>query len=160
MSPTESGLPAPPDFSRISSPPGVNPEPEPETRLERTTLENARLKLELEGLSQDTAERKEIRERFLLPVLRLDSHNHGAALVSGIRFVLVWQVSFQTFGAHCVGNNRVNDREHPGHSLYRGELSVSQERTVRQDLTRTASKGYSGTAQGRRTWRMTVCVES
>jgi hypothetical protein len=64
MSPTESGLPAPPDFSRISSPPGVNPEPEPETRLERTTLENARLKLELEGLSQDTAERKKYASLF------------------------------------------------------------------------------------------------
>jgi hypothetical protein len=66
MPPAESGPPAQPDLSRISSPSKVNPEPELETALERARLENARLEEELTGLRQDTAERKKYAGRFFL----------------------------------------------------------------------------------------------
>ncbi len=64
MLPGESEPPAKVDLSRISPPADVNPEPEPETALEREKLENSRLAEELVGLRQDTAERKKYAARF------------------------------------------------------------------------------------------------
>lgn len=64
MLPAESHSGAQPDLSRIAPPSDVSPEPEPETALEKASLENQRLEADLAGLRQDTAERKKYAGRF------------------------------------------------------------------------------------------------
>jgi hypothetical protein len=64
MPPTESGPPPQADLSRITSPPDVSKEPQPETAEEIKNLDHQRVEAELAGLRQDTAERKKYASRF------------------------------------------------------------------------------------------------
>jgi hypothetical protein len=56
----------PADLSKISAPSNVSPVPQPETNAERVDLDNQRRKVEVEGLRQDTAERKMYARHFFI----------------------------------------------------------------------------------------------